>query len=81
LGFPCDVLGFCLQVQNLLVGLWKQESFKDELFEMPVCGFFIFFVYWFFLGFLGWLMLQIVWLKVLYSICVVNLFLKKQLVF
>lgn len=38
-----------LQVRNLLVGVWKQESFKDEVCEMPVCGVFIFFVDWFLL--------------------------------
>ena len=50
LSFPCDGLGFFfLQVRNLLVGVWKQESFKDEVCEMPVCGVFIFFVVWFLL--------------------------------
>ena len=38
-----------MQVQNLLVGVWKQESFKDEVCEMPACGVFIFFVDWFLL--------------------------------
>lgn len=42
LGFPFDVLWFCLQKNSLLVGLWSKGSFKDEVCEISACGFFFF---------------------------------------
>jgi hypothetical protein len=42
LGFPFDVLWFCLQKKNLFVGLCSKRSFKDEVCEISACGLFLY---------------------------------------